>query len=350
MAKTPTPPRHGAATITMAEVAKRAGVSTMTVSRALRQPDAVTPDLRKRVETAIRETGYIHNLVASSLASRRSGTIAVILPTIASSIFSDTVRGIGGVARRYGAQLVLAETNYDLAEEHRAVAALLGRRVDGLIVVGVSHLPETRKLLSQSGLPVVETWDTTRTPIDSIVALSNFSAAKAMTATLLGLGYRRIAFIGAAQRDRRAEMRRKGYTAALLAHGVTAPLVYYVNDIRSMASGVEAAEQILRSKDRPDAVFCLNDVVAAGTMFALQRKNLSVPGDIAVAGFGGFDFAQHLIPALTTVDVHHAEIGERAAQILFDRISGATKSSKREDTDFEISIRESVGTAAPSSE
>jgi len=334
----------------MAEVAKRAGVSTMTVSRALRQPDAVTPDLRKRVETAIRETGYIHNLVASSLASRRSGTIAVILPTIASSIFSDTVRGIGGVARRYGAQLVLAETNYDLAEEHRAVAALLGRRVDGLIIVGVSHLPETRKLLSQSGLPVVETWDTTRTPIDSIVALSNFSAAKAMTAALLGIGYRRVAFIGAAQRERRAEMRRKGYTAAVMAHGIAAPLVYYVNDIRSMASGIEATEQILQGKDRPDAVFCLNDVVAAGTMFALRRKNLSVPGDIAVAGFGGFDFAQHLIPALTTVDVHHGEIGERAAQILFDRISGATKSAKREDIDFEIRIRESVGTAAPSSE
>ncbi len=327
--------------ITMADVAKRARVSTMTVSRVLRQPETVTAELRKRVEFAIRETGYIHNLVASSLASQRTGTIAVILPTIASSMFSGTVQGIGTVARRYGTQIVLAETNYDLAEEHRAVAALLGRRVDGFIIIGVHHLPETRRILTQSGLPVVETWDTTRTPIDSIVALSNFNAAKAMTDALFANGYRRIAFIGSGGRDRRAEMRRKGYMATARTHGAESA-VLYVDDLRNMASGSAAAEQLLQMRRRPDAVFCVNDVVAAGTMLALQRKGLAVPDDIAVAGFGGFDFSRYLLPALTTVDVPHGEIGERATQILFDRIRGAATMPMRENVEFTISIRESV--------
>ncbi len=325
----------------MADVAKRAGVSMMTVSRVLRRPEAVTTELRKRVEFAIRETGYIHNLVASSLASQRTGTIAVILPTIASSMFSGTVQGIGSVARRCGTQIVLAETNYDLEEEHRAVAMLLGRRVDGFIIIGVHHLPETRRILVQSGLPIVETWDTTRTPIDSIVAMSNFNAAKAMTNALFKNGYRRIAFVGSFGRDRRAEMRRKGYTAAATAHGAKA-LVLYVDDLRSMGSGVPVAERLLQMRERPDAVFCVNDVVAAGTMLALQRRGLLIPDDIAVAGFGGFDFSQHLLPALTTVDVPHSRIGERAAKILFDRIEKITTTPTRENIEFTISIRESA--------
>ncbi len=335
------PSRQGKANTTMADVARRAGVSTMTVSRVLRRPDAVTAELRKRVEAAIRETGYIHNLVASSLASQRTGTIAVILPTIASSMFSGTVQGIGSVARRYGIQIVLAETNYDLEEEHRAVATLLGRRVDGFIIVGVHHLPETRRILAQSGLPVVETWDTTRTPIDSIVALSNYDAAKAMTTALFASSHRRIAFVASEGRDRRAEMRRKGYAAAAKAHGAD-PIILYVDDLRNMSSGHEIAEQLLRMGQPPEAVFCVNDVVAAGTMLALQRRGLSVPGDIAVAGFGGFDFSRYLLPALTTVDVPHGEIGERAAQILLDRIRGTSTAPTRENIKFTVSLRDST--------
>lgn len=335
------PVRQGKTSTTMADVAKRAGVSTMTVSRVLRRPDAVTAELRKQVEVAIRETGYIHNLVASSLASQRTGTIAVILPTIASSMFSGTVQGIGNIARGYGIQIVLAETNYDLEEEHRAVATLLGRRVDGFIIVGVHHLSETRQILTQSGLPVVETWDTTRTPIDSIVALSNYDAAKALTNTLFANEHRRIAFIASSGRDRRAEMRRKGYAAAVKAHGAET-IVLYVDDLRNMSSGHDVAEQLLQMEKLPDAIFCVNDVVAAGTMFALQRRRLSVPNDIAIAGFGGFDFSRYLLPALTTVDVPHGEIGERAAQILLDRIKGITTASIRDNIGFTISVRDST--------
>ncbi|QRG08862.1 LacI family DNA-binding transcriptional regulator [Xanthobacter dioxanivorans] len=327
---------------TMEDVAQVAGVSAMTVSRVLRQPELVNKDLRAKVEAAIRETGYIYNLVASSLASQRSGTIALILPTVASSIFSDSVKGVSDVCRERSVQMIMAETNYVPAEEERVIEALLRRRPDGFVIVGVSHTRATRDMLEKSGVPVVETWDATATPIDSLVSLSNFDAMQAMTQALVAEGYRRIAFVGTATRDHRALMRARGYEAGMAAAGLPIPDILAAGDVTSMGSGAAIAEEIMARGDRPEAVVFLNDVLAAGALLAFQRKGLRVPEDIAVAGFGGFDFARHLIPSLTTVDIPRQEIGRRAAQILLDRIEGKAPAGTLHAVGFEVALREST--------
>ncbi|MEP9347777.1 substrate-binding domain-containing protein [Xanthobacter sp. KR7-225] len=297
------------------------------------------------MEAAIRETGYIYNLVASSLASQRSGTIALILPTVASSIFSDSVKGVADVARRRGVQMIMAETGYSAAEEQRAIESLLRRRPDGFIIVGVSHARATRTMLEKSGLPVVETWDSTPTPIDSLVGLSNFDAMKAMTDALVAQGFRRIAFVGTVTRDRRAQMRAEGYAGSLSAAGLHERVMLYADDLTSMASGAAAAERLRALAPRPDAVACLNDVLAAGALLAFQRAGLRVPEDIAVAGFGDFDFARHLNPALTTVDIPRYEIGHRAADILLDRIEGKCAPHLVCEVGYEIALRGSTARA-----
>jgi LacI family gluconate utilization system Gnt-I transcriptional repressor len=327
----------------MEDVAQQAGVSAMTVSRALRRPDSVSPDLRRQVEAAVRASGYVHDLVASALASKHSGMIAVLLPTIASSMFTDTVKGISEVASRHCLQIVLAETNYSLAEEQKVVAALLGRRPDGFVIVGVEHSKQTRVLLERSGLPVVETWDATRRPIDSLVSFSNLEAARAMTAALIHEGYRRIAFVGAREGDRRARMRAEGYRSALAASGFHEPIEFLVDDLTSMAAGAELVPLLLTHQPRPDAVFCLNDVIAAGLILSLQRTGYRVPHDMAVAGFGGFDFARHLNPSLTTVDVPRHELGRLSTELLLGRIARRRETHSVEKIGFEISMRDSTG-------
>lgn len=336
----------GAGGATMGDVARHAGVSAMTVSRVLRQPELVNKDLRLKVEAAIRETGYIYNLVASSLASQRSGTIALILPTVASSIFSDSVKGVADVARTRAVQMIMAETNYSSAEEEKVIESLLRRRPDGFIIVGVSHTRATRTMLEKSGVPVVETWDSTPTPIDSLVSLSNFDAMKAMTASLAQQGFRRIAFVGTVTRDRRAQMRTKGYMAGLAEAGLHEPVMFNARDVTSMGAGAEVAAQIIAASPRPDAVICLNDVIAAGVLLALQRAGLRVPADMAVAGFGDFDFARHLIPALTTVDIPRYEIGQLAAEILLDRVEGKREKHHTCEVSYRVTVRESTAREA----
>lgn len=326
----------------MADVARHAGVSSMTVSRVLRQPEVVKKELRLKVEAAIRETGYIYNLVASSLASQRSNTIALILPTVASSMFSDSVKGVADAAQRAGVQMIMAETGYSAADEQRAIESLLRRRPDGFIIIGVSHTRATRTMLEKSGIPVVETWDSTPTPIDSLVSLSNFDAMKAMTDAVIGLGFRRIAFVGTATRDRRARMRAKGYVAGLEAAGLHEPVILDASDLTSMSAGADMAGRLLALSPRPDAVICLNDVIAAGALLAFQREGLRVPDDIAVAGFGDFDFARHLNPALTTVDIPRYKIGETATSILLDRIEGRCSPRQICEMGYRIALRGST--------
>lgn len=326
----------------MADVARHAGVSSMTVSRVLRQPEVVKKELRLKVEAAIRETGYIYNLVASSLASQRSNTIALILPTVASSMFSDSVKGVADAAQRAGVQMIMAETGYSAADEQRAIESLLRRRPDGFIIIGVSHTRATRTMLEKSGIPVVETWDSTPTPIDSLVSLSNFDAMKAMTDAVIGLGFRRIAFVGTATRDRRARMRAKGYVAGLEAAGLHEPVILDASDLTSMSAGADMAGRLLALSPRPDAVICLNDVIAAGALLAFQREGLRVPDDIAVAGFGDFDFARHLNPALTTVDIPRYKIGETATSILLDRIEGRSGPRQICEMGYRIALRGST--------
>ena len=324
----------------LADVAAHAGLTSMTVSRALRQPDKVSPATRERVMQAITELGYIPDLAASSLASRRSRIIAVVVPTIANSVFADTVQGLSDGVAAAGYQLLLGQTGYSETAEHALVAALIGRRPDAVAHIGIIRDPELRELLWRAAVPVVETWDLTADPLDLLVGFSNEAAGRAIGEYLIGRGYRRIAFVGG--RDDRAAARRSGLRAALDAAGLDASREAITDEPLSYGAGRRALAALLDGGGPPDAVFFATDVLAVGGLMECRRRKLSVPGRIAIAGLGDLEIAAELTPALTTVRVPSYEIGRRAADMLLARIEGEPIASPIVDLGFEIVQRESA--------
>ncbi|CAN5700508.1 hypothetical protein BH23DEI1_BH23DEI1_17920 [soil metagenome] len=204
-------PRKGHGRTTLDDVAKRAGVSSITVSRALRSPFIVAEETRLRIEEAIAEVGYLPNLLAGSLASSAPRTVAAILPTLDSSIFTEVLKGVVDVLRAYDYQLVLGNSHWSLEVEESLVTTFLSHRVGAIMLTGATHSKRTQELLRVAGLPVVETWSLPRSPLGACVGFSNERAAFAMTEHLIARGYRDIAFVSAPIRNNdRATARRRG--------------------------------------------------------------------------------------------------------------------------------------------
>jgi LacI family gluconate utilization system Gnt-I transcriptional repressor len=162
-------PRPGTGGITLSDVASLAGVSAITVSRALNTPAAVSPETLERVRSAISRSGYVPNLVAGGLASNRSRLVAALVPTIAGPVFLETIQALTDALAEAGCQLILGQSGYSGAREDALIDAIVGRRPDGIVLTGIMHSSEGRRRLLASGIPIVETWDITPTPIDMIV-------------------------------------------------------------------------------------------------------------------------------------------------------------------------------------
>ena len=308
---------------TMADVAERAGVSTMTVSRALKGGGTVSEATRLRIVQAVDELGYVLDQTAGTLSSRRSGFVAVLIPSLNNSNFSDTV---GGLARRLeasGLQMLLGATGYDRHREEELVATLLRRRPEGIVVTGGSHTERARRVLASAAIPVIEMWDLPRQPIGHVVGFSNAAAAAAMVHHLHGRGYRAIGYIGGStDRDTRGLDRRRGYERAVrdlgLPQGLTmacgAPPI-------SMDQGSDAVVQLLRRSPEVDAVICVSDLSAFGALAECQRRGWSVPGRLAIAGFGDFELSRCCHPRLTTISVDAPGIGAAAGDLLLRAVA-----------------------------
>jgi len=322
------------------EVAALAGIATITVSRALRRPEKVAPETRARIMAAVEQLGYIPNLAASSLASRRSGIVAVIVPTIANSVFADTVQGLSDVVTSRGLQLLLGQSAYSEEAERALLAAVVGRQPDGIVLTGVAHAAPTRALLERAGVPVVETWDLTETPVDLLVGFSNEAAGAAMGRYLAGKGRRRPAFVSGG--DHRATARRQGFAAALAAAGLPAPTVVTLDGPPAYGAGRRGLDAVLARAPETDAVFFATDVLAVGALLECRRLGLAVPERVAIAGLGDLEIAAELQPTLTTLRIPSYEIGRRAGELLLARIDGTTLAETRIELGFEIIERESA--------
>src|SRR5437588_8679555 len=199
---------------TLSAVAKLAGVSSITVSRVVRLPDLVAPETRGRVEAAMRELGYVPNQLAGALASgARTRSVGVLVPTIANSIFADTVQGLSDELEPLGYAVILAQSRYDAAREDHMLAALLSRRPEAIIMVGSPATEDGARLLRRAGIPVVETWELPPEPIDAVAGFDNFAAGAAVAQHLLSQGRKRFAFIGGD--DPRATRRWNGFADTL---------------------------------------------------------------------------------------------------------------------------------------
>jgi len=337
--------RPGSGSARMRDVAKRAGVSTMTVSRALRASGKVSDETRERVLSVVREIGYLPNHLASSLSSNRSTTIGLIVPSIDNSIYTQTIKALSDVFRRSGFQLMIAECGYDPTEEEELITTFLTHRVSGLVLHNTEHTPQAIEKIRKSGVPVVENGNIPTAPVDMAVSYSNRDAAYTMTIHLGRLGYRHIGFasLHSVHNDRSRD-RIEGYRSALAHMGRTVDPRLMVETSRGLAAGAEAITRILQTAPEVDALFCAGDVLAAGALFECQRRGWAVPGRVALASFDDVDLLRHVTPSVTTLRLPRYEIGERSAQMLLSRIIDGADHLRGSvvDLKFEVIQRESA--------
>ncbi len=303
---------------TMSDIARKAGVSPMTVSRAFKKGGLVQPETRARILAAAEELGYVFNSTASSLRSQRTDFVAVTIPSIANANFADTVGAMVEGLKPRGLTILLGYTNYDIHEEERLIEELLRRRPQAIVVTGGRHTDRTRQRLLSAGVPVIETWDLPEAPIGHVVGFSNAAAIHGLVDHLVGRGLTRIAFIGGdADRDTRGTDRRAGFIAAMRAHGLDdSRLIAAGAPPISMLKGAEAMHHLLDTMPDTEAVICVSDLSAFGALTACQRRNIAVPGQISIAGFGNYEVGAICVPSITTIDPSPARIGAIAAELL----------------------------------
>ncbi len=338
------PTQHPRATgrITLADVARAAEVSPITVSRALRGERAVAPELVARVEAAAKKLGYVPNPAARALASGHSTHVAVLIPMLSNALFVDLLEAIQRTLRQAGYQSLIGVTHYDFSEEETLLREQLLHRPAGLLVTGLERNEATRQLIAQSGVPCVHLMDASNTPGIYSVGFSQAEAGAEMTRYLLSRGRRRIAF-AAAQLDPRTLQRLAGWRSALQQAGLYDATLEWLNPSpSSIALGARMFEQIMGQRPEIDAVFFCNDDLAQGALLAALRLDVSIPGRIAVAGFNDLTGSDQMLPTLTTVSTPRAEIGQAASRMLLELMAGETLATSCVDLGYELVVRGST--------
>lgn len=320
--------------ITLKDVARMAGLSPMTVSRALHNPRLVKPDTIARVKAASAELGYIPNMLAGSLTTRRSQLIAAVVPQLSNSMFAETVQGLNDELSAHGYQLLLSLSNYSREKEEELLTAILSRQPDGVVLTGITHHPGVRKKLLATGIPVVETWDLTPSPIDIAIGFSQERIGEKVAQYLLGKGYKRFAAICA--RDERAMRRHQALEAELAQHGIVPLATHLTTPPTTLNLGREALRAILAGGHAPEVVVCSSDVLAQGALIEATVQGISVPDQLGIMGFGDFDFAAYTHPPLSSVRIDKRAIGVQAARSLIAKIEGRPLKGNVIDVGFEL--------------
>ena len=328
----------------LSDVAARAGVSAVTVSRALRKPEMVSDSVRRRIDVAVRELGYVPNYLASALASSRTHIIGVVVPSLTNGVFVEYLKALHDAFLPQGFQVLVLNSRYTQEEEERAIATLIGHHAEAMILAGIDQTDRARKLLEGCGVPVVQTMEIAAKPIDINIGLSQRDAGYEATRYLLDLGHRRIAHI-AARVDFRARRRMEGYQRAMRDAGLDGESMVIANlQQSSVKRGAELFTEILEQVPNLEALFCCNDDLALGALFECQRRGIRVPEDLSIIGFNDLEFCASAYPALSSVAIPRYEMARRAAEIVLEIIrgSGARPKQTRLDLGFEIVTRGST--------
>lgn len=331
---------HMKGDITLDIVAKIAGVSAITVSRAINKPDKVAPKTMEKVKEAIERTGYVPNLLAGGLASRSSKLIAAIVPSITNLVYAETIRCFSNHFREAGYQVILGDSGYPELLEEELVRAILSRRPDGILLTGVDHSHVCKKLLLSADIPVVETWDLTPSPLDIVVGFDHAKVGHEVSEFIIRSGHKKIGFITA--NEARASFRKKSLEEALKKQGVTDIISTTTPVPTSMKLGRIGIKQLIGKGFTSGVIFCSSDTLAQGVLAELQSRGIDVPKKIAVIGFGDEVFAAYTHPPLTTVKIDRKRIGQEAANALLARINEESVKNKIIDVGFKIIKRETA--------
>ncbi len=310
--------------VTMMDVAKLAQVSPSTVSLYLRKPAAVSPAAGHEIARAISALGYVPNLVAGGLAAASSRVVSVIVPSIRNAFFAETVSTLQSELAAEGFQVILGHSEYGEEQEEALVRTALAWAPAAVVLTGLSHSAETRKLLQASGIPVVEMWEIGGKPIDMAVGFSHPQVGASAARHLLSKGRRSIAFLGARmQEDHRAAKRASGFAeeAKRAAKHATCDIINHPG-AATVEAGSLLLNRALQQLPDLDGIACSNDLIALGAIFECQRQGIAVPDRIAVVGFGDLDFSASCIPSLTTIRPSGDLIGKEVARLILAGIHG----------------------------
>lgn len=326
----------------MSDVAKAAGVSAITVSRALRNPGSVSEQLRAQVQNAVQKIGYVPNTAARQLASSRTDVIAVVIPSVTNAVFADVLRGIYDAVEGTRFQVQLGTTNYSQLKEEAMLRLFSGQMPAAMLVTGAEHTREVTRLLKRNDCPIVQIMDLTPEPIDMQIGFSHVEAAAEATCHLLANGYRRIGFL-AAQMDPRTQRRLEGYSRAMSAAGLfDENLIVSTTRPSSVAVGAVLCSELLARQIHADAAQANNDDIALGAMFECQRRRIRIPQDFGIAGFNDLELMAVAYPSITSIVTHRYEMGYTAIQMLLSALAGARPAQPSVDLGFKLVPRQST--------
>ena len=333
---------------TIRDVSRLAGVSRMTVSRVIRDLDLVLPETRARVNKAIADLGYVPDRTAGSLSSRRTGFIALMLPTLTNANFAAVAHGLTESLRADDYHLLITYTDYSLAEEERQLKNLLARRPEAIVLTGAAHSRTASRLLLAANIPIVEVADLPRQPIEHAVGFSNYQVGRTAARYLIEKGFKRIGAVASSNEgdviDHRGEERMRGFEDELRNTGMATDLVLRHGKAPvSYDHGAVVTTILLEREPRIEAVFAVSDLSAVGVVMECQRRGVAVPDDLSVIGFGDFEIGRVINPPLTTVHVNFHALGERTGKLILSLLSdGASESPQIIDVGLKVVERASV--------
>jgi LacI family gluconate utilization system Gnt-I transcriptional repressor len=334
--------RRGGGRPTIADVALKAGVGAITVSRALREPDRVSLELRRQIMAVVEELGYVPDRNARALASARADVVGVLVPSLTNNVFAEVVRGIYDGLEQSHLQVQIGNTHYSESGEEDLLRIFLSQRPSALIVSGIDQNPAARALLESASCPVVQIMEIGPDPVDMMIGFSHFEGGRAATRHLIDGGYRSVAFIGA-RMDPRSRRRLAGYRAAMEAAGLfDERLVTTTTRPSSVSTGSELFREALAKAPALDAAFCNNDDMALGALFECHRQGREVPSDIGIAGFNDLEMMQVAYPSVTSLRTHRYEIGRRSIAMALAAVAGRRPADPVIDLGFELIVREST--------
>jgi len=337
-----------ASNVTIRDVARRVGVSPMTVSRVINDSTLVSTETRRRVEEAISELGYVPSRLARGLSAKRTGTLAVIVPDVANPFFTLILRGAEDVARRAGYRVIFCDTRADLGVEREVIEEMIAHRVEGILIAPVSDRSRDHlRRLARFAVPFVLV-DRTVPGVDADAVLGDSAeGAQRLVEHLISLGHRRIGLIVESDEVSTARDRRRGYEAALLTAGLPLDRALVVKATVEPNGGYRGMQQLLALDERPTAVFTVNNLVGLGAIEAVRAANLEVPDDIALVCFDDIEYASRLYPFLTVMEQPAETFGTLSVQLLLERIERrAPERSRVVVLPAEFVVRRSCGAGA----
>jgi LacI family gluconate utilization system Gnt-I transcriptional repressor len=333
--------RQTRAVPTLASIADRVGVSANTVSRALRAPNTVRADLRKRINTAMEELNYVPNRLAGGLSGMRTDIVGVVLTSLYYSEFASIIDTLQSSLLERDLQVMLANTRYNPEQEVKLVRSILSWRPAAVAIIGVDHPPKVVELLKASGIPIIEMWDTDGSVIDTAIGFDHSAVGAAQARHLIDQGYKKLAFVGSLrENDRRAQKRLLGLETEAAKAGLPPISKHTAQQGGSPDLGERLAEDLLESHPDIDAIACNSDVIAFGVLRALRKRGRRVPEDIGVIAFGDNEAAASVTPPLTTIRPDREKIGRLTADAIFARINGGEPQTTV--VDWQLVLRDST--------